>query len=105
MLERDGYSVALVNARFICPLDEECISHYASRSKLVCTLEDHIVSGGFGSHVLECLQRRGINTPIELIGWPSAFIEHGSENILREKYGLTPEAIHYRVQTRIAPQP
>ncbi len=92
MLEQRGYSVTLINARFIKPLDDECICAHAANSKVVCTFEDHSVCGGFGSAVIESLDAAGIHTPVELIGWPDQFIEHGSEKILREKYGLTATA-------------
>ncbi len=92
LLEAKGYGVTLINARFIKPLDEACIHAYASRSKVVCTFEDHAVTGGFGSAVIESLARADIHTPIETIAWPDQFIEHGSESILRRKYGLTADA-------------
>lgn len=102
LLEQDGLSVALVNARFIRPLDEECISGFGSKCKLVCTFEDHVVTGGFGSSVLECLQRNNIETPVELIGWPDTFIEHGAEGILRKNYGLTPQAVYDRIKKQLS---
>lgn len=88
-LEEAGFSVTLVNARFIKPLDEECIIRHAKTSKAICTFEDHSIAGGFGSCVMEALNKAGISVPIEFIGWPDQFIEHGAEQILREKYGLT----------------
>ena len=88
-LEQAGFSVTLLNARFIKPIDAGCIIRYAKTSKAVCTFEDHSVIGGFGSSVLEVLNHAEITSPVELIGWPDQFIEHGTESILREKYGLT----------------
>lgn len=88
-LEQAGFSVTLMNARFIKPLDENSIIRYAAKSKVVCTFEDHSITGGFGSAVLEALNKAEMSVPVEHIGWPDQFIEHGSEEILREKYGLT----------------
>ena len=92
LLEAQGHTVTLINARFIKPLDDECIRRHAASSRVVCTFEDHSISGGFNSAVLESLEAGGVTTPVEAIAWPDQFIEHGSEPILRKKYGLTAEA-------------
>lgn len=92
LLAARGYTVTLINARFIKPLDDECIRRHAARSRVVCTFEDHSISGGFNSAVLESLETGDVKTPVEAIAWPDQFIEHGSESILRKKYGLTAEA-------------
>ena len=93
MLEARSISCALVNARFICPLDAETILKQAAATKLVVTLEDHVITAGFGSAVLELLNEQGSRTPLLRIGWPPCFIEHGKESQLREKHRLTPQAI------------
>ncbi len=93
ILAEKGISCAHVNARFICPLDEECILRQASRSRLIVTMEDHVIAGGFGSAVMEMLNEHRNATPVLRIGWPNQFIEHGSEAQLRAKYQLTPQAI------------
>lgn len=96
-LEKDGHSVAHINARFIAPLDSECILQYARQAKLLVTLEDHSIVGGFGSAVLELLNSHKIAVPVIRIGWPHQFIEHGKELELREKHGLTAHAIYNTV--------
>lgn len=101
ILETRGISAAVVNARFVKPIDAECLLHYANRVPLLATLEDHVVTGGFGSAALECLQTAGSATPIRIIGWPDAFIEHGGDSLLRAKYGLTPEAIADNLQQQL----
>ncbi len=93
LLEAQGISCAHVNARFICPLDAECILKQAADTRLIVTLEDHVVAGGFGSAVMEMLNEQRCSTPVLRIGWPNRFIEHGREDQLRNKHGLTPEAI------------
>lgn len=97
LLEEQGHSVAIINARFIKPLDDECIRTHATRTKVVCTFEDHSICGGFNSAVLESLQAADISTPVEAIAWPDQFIEHGSESILRKKYGLTAQAALHKI--------
>jgi 1-deoxy-D-xylulose-5-phosphate synthase len=91
MLEKLGFSVALINPRFIKPLDGAVLEEYARKCKVVCTFEDHVLHHGFGAAVIEHLHDAGIHTPVERIGWPDEFIEHGKPEILRELHGLTPE--------------
>jgi len=88
-LERDGYSAALVNPRFVKPLDTEMLKHYAGHVAAFVTFEDHVKMGGFGSAVVEALNEMGSPVPVVRIGWPDQFIEHGKVNDLRAKYGLT----------------
>ncbi len=92
-LEKEGISCAHLNARFIKPLDEEALAEYATRCKLLVTLEDHSICGGFGSAVMEKINELGKTTPVLRIGWPDTFVEHGSLAQLRAKYRLTIEDI------------
>jgi 1-deoxy-D-xylulose-5-phosphate synthase len=98
MLEAEGQSVAVVNARFAKPVDGECIGRYAKRCGLVVTMEDHVLAGGFGSAVLESLNAQAIEVPVVRVGWPDEFIEHGKPEALHAKYGLTAEAALERVR-------
>ena len=88
-LEAKGHSVALINPRWIKPLDAECIERFAKKCRVICTLEDHVLHNGFGCAIIEHLHDAGVTTPVERIGWPDEFIEHGKVSILREKHGLT----------------
>jgi 1-deoxy-D-xylulose-5-phosphate synthase len=92
MLERDGFSVAVINPRFAKPVDRECVAEYGRHCGLLVTLEDHVLAGGFGSAVLETLNELELAVPVVRVGWPDQFIEHGKVEALREKYGLTAEA-------------
>ena len=91
-LERDGYSAAVINPRFIKPLDREVLARYASRVAAFVTLEDHVTMGGFGTAVIEALDEMGLSVPVVRIGWPDQFIEHGKIDELRARYGLSVEA-------------
>src|ERR1700734_3858343 len=91
-LESQGYSAAVINPRFIKPLDRELIGRYARRVAALVTFEDHMLMGGFGSVVLETLSEMGIETPVIRIGWPDRFIEHGKVDQLRARYGVSVEA-------------
>jgi 1-deoxy-D-xylulose-5-phosphate synthase len=88
-LASEGVAAAVINARFAKPLDVEMIAQYGRSAEILLTLEDHALAGGFGSAVLEELNRRGLSTPVVRIGWPDQFIEHGKPEELRKKYGLT----------------
>jgi 1-deoxy-D-xylulose-5-phosphate synthase len=101
-LEREGYSAAVINPRFVKPLDGELLAAYADRVAAFVTFEDHVKMGGFGSAVIEALCELGSQVPVVRIGWPDHFIEHGKIDDLRAKYGLTVEAAHDQVLPLLA---
>jgi 1-deoxy-D-xylulose-5-phosphate synthase len=88
-LERDGFSAAVINPRFVKPLDRDTLRQYAARVAAFVTIEDHVKMGGFGTAVVEALDEMGIALPVVRIGWPDQFIEHGKVDALRAKYGIT----------------
>ncbi|MDO5471119.1 MAG: 1-deoxy-D-xylulose-5-phosphate synthase [Akkermansia sp.] len=100
-LAAQGIDCAHINARFIKPLDTECLLQFAAQCKLIVTLEDHSIAGGFGSAVQEALNTACCGTPVLRIGWGDTFIEHGSLQKLRAKHGLTPEAICTSIRNRL----
>ena len=91
-LEREGYSSAIINPRFIKPIDREMLAQYAKRVTAFVTFEDHVKMGGFGSAVVEALDEMGCTLPVVRIGWPDQFIEHGKVDDLRIKHGLSVDA-------------
>jgi 1-deoxy-D-xylulose-5-phosphate synthase len=97
ILARHGIKAAVINPRWIKPLDAGTLEFFARSVQVLCTLEDHAVTGGFGSAVAEHLSEAGIATPLIRVGWPDQFIEHGSVAILREKYGMTAKAAAERI--------
>ncbi len=92
-LTEQGITAAVVNARFVKPLDHELIGRIAGGVKCVVTVEEGCRMGGFGSAVLESLAEQGIIVPTKVIGLPDWYIEQGPQDLLREKYGLTTEGI------------
>ncbi len=89
-LAEEGISVAVVNARWAKPLDEEMILRLAKGARRLVTIEDHVAAGGFGSAVLELLESRGIQgIDVRVLGCPDKLIEHGAPSILKELYGLS----------------
>jgi 1-deoxy-D-xylulose-5-phosphate synthase len=87
-LASDGISVAVLNARFVKPLDAERIEALARRCGALITLEEHSGMGGFGSAVLEALAQAGIRVPTRCLAVPDRPIEHGDPEALRASLGL-----------------
>ena len=102
LLAERGIACTHVNARFIKPLDTELLLRLAHSRRLIVTLEDHSIVGGFGSAVEELLVQERCPADMLRIGWPDAFVEHGSLAQLRELHGLTPQAIAARIEQRLA---
>jgi 1-deoxy-D-xylulose-5-phosphate synthase len=89
-----GISAAIVNCRFVKPLDVELICSLAKKIPRIITVEENIRQGGFGSAVLEEFNDSGITGfQLERIGIPDTFVEHGPQNLLRSKYGVDADAI------------
>ncbi len=93
-LQNQGIDSAVVNARFIKPLDEELIGSLVSGCRHLITVEENALKGGFGSAVLELLEEKGITgVQTRRLGIPDVFVEHGPQDFLRHKYGIDAEGI------------
>ena len=102
-LAQEGISAAVINARFVKPLDGDLIAAVAREVKCLLTVEESTVMGGFGSAVLELLSEKGIiNLPTKCLGLPDWFIEQGPQDLLREKYGLTADGVHQQAKQLLA---
>ena len=97
LLAEEGMAPAVVNARFLRPLDEDLICALAHDCGQVVTVEENSCLGGFGSAVGEMLHRRGLQTPLLSLGLPDAFIQHGNRETLLARVGLDPAGIAQRV--------
>ncbi len=101
LADESGLSVGVVNARFIKPLDRTLLLSQAAVVPLLVTMEDHVLAGGFGSAVIETLQEADCQAPVERIGWPDKFVEHGnSVEQLRAAYGLSTDETVRRILER-----
>ncbi|MDO8748770.1 MAG: 1-deoxy-D-xylulose-5-phosphate synthase [Candidatus Omnitrophota bacterium] len=96
MLKKDGIEACVVNARFVKPLDKELLLGLADKFKYLVTIEDGILDAGFGSAVLEV-----VNRPVLRLGLPCEFIEHGRRNQLLEKYGLDASGIYRSIKAHV----
>ncbi|WP_411828184.1 1-deoxy-D-xylulose-5-phosphate synthase [Luteolibacter sp. AS25] len=101
LLEARGISVTLINPRFIKPLDTGILEKAANTCKVICTFEDHVLANGFGASCIEHLHDADIATPVERIGWPDEFVEHGKPHVLQQLHGLTPEAALDKILTHL----
>jgi 1-deoxy-D-xylulose-5-phosphate synthase len=100
LLDRDGIPLTVVNARYIKPLDPR-LEGWARRHPAVLTLEDNVITGGFGSAVSEALAPKGI--PVTVMGVPNAFIEQGTQVELLKQLGLDAAGVADRVRQALAP--
>ena len=97
-LEENGIRAEVINPRFIKPLDEDLILASVYKTGRVVTIEDGIFDGGFGSSILELLNRKNINMmDIKIFAFPNEPIPHGSTESLYKKYGLDSESISEEV--------
>lgn len=102
-LEQEGISTAVVNGRFVKPLDAGLLGEVARKVRYVVTVEEGARMGGFGSAVLEALSELGItHLRTKVLGLPDWYIEQGPQDLLRERYGLTADGIYESVKELLA---
>ncbi|WP_302489028.1 1-deoxy-D-xylulose-5-phosphate synthase [uncultured Mitsuokella sp.] len=101
ILAEDGIKAAVVNMRFIKPLDRELLRGYAKSKKLLITAEENMLAGGFGSAVAEFLADEGLSVPLLRFGLPDRFIEQGTRSELFELCGLQPAEMAEKVRERL----
>ena len=92
-LEAQGIDAAVINPRFLKPLDSDLIADWAARTGRVVTVEDNCVQSGFGSAVLEALNERGLHLPVRRLGYVDRFIEHGPQAVLWRAAGIDADGI------------
>jgi len=98
-----GLSIGVVNARFAKPLDVDLLVQQASSVKLFVSFEDHVITGGLGSAMMEALQDKGILLPVERVGYPDAFVDHASSGAdIRATVGLDPVSLKQRLRARLS---
>ncbi len=102
-LEKDGVHATLVNARFVKPLDNELILALAETKRVIVTVEEAYLAGGFGSAVMELLEENNLLDRVKVVrmGVPDRIITHGDPKLLLAKYGLDADGIYTRVRETI----
>jgi len=89
LLACEGLDVAVVNARYIKPLDRELLLFQAQATRTVLTVEENVVQGGFGSAILEILEEEQVTgVAVRCLGYPDQYIEQGEQPELRSAHGL-----------------
>jgi len=96
--ELKNINPTVVDARFVKPLDEETILSLSEKSKKIVTVETNTISGGFGSAVLELLNRESLKREVLRIGIPDRFIEHGEKDKLLESINMDKKSLKDRIE-------
>lgn len=101
LLEQQGVSASVINARWVKPLDYEAVSHAARTHRLVVTVEENTSMGGYGGAVCEALADMQIHVPVLRLAVPDCFVTHGAMERLLSDVGLTPEGVCAAVLGRL----
>lgn len=88
LLKADGYHCTLVNVRFVKPLDEELLLRLAGEHKILVPMEENVLSGGFGEHVVQFLNQCGSGVRVMPVAISDEYVEHGNVEILRKETGI-----------------
>ncbi len=99
-LKERGYSCSLTNARFVKPIDEEAIREAVKEHKLIVTLEENVLSGGFGERVRAFVDELDVPCSVLNIGIPDEYVEHGNVDLLKQEIGMDADSITAKVITR-----
>jgi len=103
-LEKEDIDATVVNARFVKPLDADLILNIARDHRLIVTVEEAYLAGGFGSAVMELLEANGLQDRVKVVrmGVPDRIVTHGDAKLLLAKYGLDADGIYLKVKSSAA---
>lgn len=96
-LKQKGFACSLINARFVKPLDESLLLELAAEHKLIVTLEENVLAGGFGEHVTEFYVQTGSEVRVMNIALPDDYVEHGNVEILKRECCIDAETIEKKI--------
>ena len=102
LLAEQGFEVTVADARFAKPIDAGLVAQLAAEHELLVTIEEGVLSGGFGSAVWETLSDAGINARILRVGLPDKYVTHGAPKLLHAEVEFTPERIAERVLSAVS---
>lgn len=103
LLKNHGLSIGVINASTVWPLDVACLNRLANQRVPMITVEEHVLSGGFGSAVAADCAEKKRPAPAAMLGLPDEFVPHGSRSLLLQRYGLDAEGIAERVRKAVKP--
>ncbi|MCR5747607.1 MAG: 1-deoxy-D-xylulose-5-phosphate synthase [Lachnospiraceae bacterium] len=101
LIKEKGYACTLINVRFVKPIDEDLIIRISESHRLIVTMEENVLSGGYGEHVTEFAAVNDLLSEILCVAIPDEFVPHGAPATLREKLGLDPESIAGRIVNKL----
>lgn len=97
LLEAEGISATLINARFAMPFDKEAIKKLPAEHSLLVTMEENVQSGGFGEHVTEYVKTNGIALEVLTVALPDCYVEHGNVEVLKKELHVDAESVAKRI--------
>lgn len=100
-LKEQGLSVSLINARFVKPIDELAVLEACGSHELIVTMEENVACGGYGEHVLECMNNSGLDNPFLNISIPDEYVEHGNVEMLKKEIGIDAESVAERIMAKL----
>ncbi len=92
-LKAKGFNVSLINARFVKPIDEDMVDRLASNHSLVVTMEENVLSGGFGEKVIDHVVEKELDLNVLPIAIPDEYVEHGNVDLLKKEIGIDADSI------------
>ncbi len=96
-LKEQGVEATVINARFAAPFDKEMVASLANEHKLLVTMEENVVSGGFGEHVISYVGEKNIDLKVQIVAIPDAYVEHGNVELLKQDIGIDADTIYEKV--------
>ena len=99
-LKETGYNCSLINSRFIKPIDEEILREMAKDHSLFVTIEENVLSGGYGQKVQDFVMSRRLSADVLIITVPDEYVEHGNTDVLRKEIMLDAESVTKQIITR-----
>ena len=100
-LKGKGYACSIVNARFVKPIDEEAVCVAAENHKLLVTMEENVLSGGYGERVRDFVDRNKIQIKVVNVALPDEYVEHGNVDILKREVGIDKDSITEKILTEM----
>ena len=92
-LKEKGYSCSLTNARFVKPIDEQAVDEACKKHKLIVTMEENVLSGGYGEKVRTYVDGMGVSVTVLNIAVPDEYVEHGNVDVLKREIGIDADSI------------
>ena len=97
MLKEQGVEATVINARFAVPFDKDRVAELTRDHKLLVTMEENVMSGGFGEHVASYVNEKDLDIKVQVIAIPDAYVEHGNVDRLKEDIGIDAKSVYEKV--------